>query len=259
MAVTGFICQLCKQPAPSRGPRQKYCEPCSDQANIARGGHRPTKVRNSARSEALAERSIAVATEYGATIGDTIRPIKLNWVARVSVPFSWNASKNAIYSLRRAGHVAIRREARAWRDALISSVRAATKDIEIKQNKLWIDIFVQKSSHKGDAVNVVDMVCDAVKVAVGLDDRWFCIRRVDWEVVKHGGRVFVGVGQEDVDNAQICSGCGQSLPFSKFTRHKGNPNDIGRECIECRAISRPRRLKRRVSIKPAVPEPMEAA
>lgn len=238
MKVLGFICQTCGQPAPRRGLRQKYCEPCSAAASERRVKARGGKVVNAKRKAALAARSVEVAHSSSSSIGDVIRPLDLNWVARVSVPFSWNASKNAIYSLRRTGHVAIRRDAKAWRDALIYAIRDAAKDFEIKQNKLWIDIFVQKESNRGDAVNMVDLVCDAVKVAIDLDDRWFCIRRVDWEVVKQDGRIFVGIGQEDVESVQICSGCGLALPFSSFTRHQRSKHGIGRECRECRSVAR---------------------
>lgn len=46
---------------------------------------------------------------------DTSEP-ELLWSIRVAVPFQYAASKNAIYTTRRFGHVALRRESRAIRD-----------------------------------------------------------------------------------------------------------------------------------------------
>lgn len=236
--MPGFICQRCSNPAPRRGMRQKYCEPCSNDVNKARSAQPKRAHRNIARKQALLANSVLVAREQRAGIADVMRDVDLAWLSRVAVPFSWTASKNAIYSLNGRGHVAIRSEARAWRDVLIFKIREATKAQTIRQNKLWIDIFVQKNNNRGDAVNMVDLVCDAVKVAIDLDDRWFCIRRVDWEVVRQDGYIYVGVGQEDVTDVQICSGCGQALSFDKFNKAADQKFGIGRECFDCRRVAR---------------------
>jgi hypothetical protein len=87
-------------------------------------------------------------------------------------------------------------------------------------------------------VNVVDLVCDAVKDATGLDDRWYSIRCVDWQIVKVDPMLFVGLGQEDVGDAQACSTCGRLLGFDAFGKKSGTPNGIERVCRECRAGGR---------------------
>ena len=166
----------------------------------------------------------------------------LLWNVRVAVPFSYAASKNHIYTMCRTGHIVLRREARAMRQAIASALRLGLHCMPVAHNKVWIDILVQKPNHKGDAVNVVDLVCDAVKDAIGVDDRWFCIRRLDWEIVKGKPRLFVGIGQDSDIDCQICSYCGQIKPFTEFNRHKHSRLGIGRECRECR--HRGRRLAR---------------
>jgi hypothetical protein len=162
----------------------------------------------------------------------------LDWLVGIAVAFSYAASKNHIYAMRRAGHVALRRESRAIRDEIILRLRAALHGRRIAHNKLWLEILVQKPNHRGDAVNVVDLVCDAVKEAVGLDDRWFCIRRLDWEVVKDQPRLFIRVGQETNRDCQVCSHCGRVLEFSQFGTRAGATHGIQRVCRDCRREGR---------------------
>jgi hypothetical protein len=113
-------------------------------------------------------------------------------------------------------------------------MQSALRGRDIKQNKLWIDLFVQKPDARGDAVNLVDLVCDALKKAAGVDDRWFSIRHLDWEIVKVNPQIFVGLGQEEVSDVQACSCCGRLLTFDAFGKRKSNKSGIGRVCYECR-------------------------
>ncbi len=124
------------------------------------------------------------------------------------------------------------------REAIISRLRQGLHCVRIAHNKVWLDILVQKPNHKGDAVNVVDLICDAVKEAVGVDDRWFSIRRLDWEIVKENPRLFVGIGQDSDVDSQVCSYCGQIKPFEEFGQRKRSRLGIGRECRECRRRGR---------------------
>jgi hypothetical protein len=162
----------------------------------------------------------------------------LIWLVRIAIPFTYATSKNHIYTLRRAGHVALRREARAKRAEITAKIRRALEGKRIAHNKLWIDILVQKPDHRGDAVNVVDLVCDAIKDAVPVDDRWFCIRRLDWEIAKEEPRLYVGLGQDSDVDSQVCSYCGQIKALTEFNKHKHNPLGAGRECKECRRLGR---------------------
>lgn len=172
----------------------------------------------------------------------------LIWVMRVSVPFSYAASKNHIYVKRRSGHVALRREVMAKRREITLAVRAALGCRRVAHNKVWLDLLVQKPDHRGDAVNVVDLVCDAVKDALGVDDRWFCIRRLDWEVAKTDPRLFIGVGQDSDLDCQVCSHCGSVKPLDQFTRRKTARLGVGRACRAC--LSAGRKLASRLTEAP---------
>lgn len=130
------------------------------------------------------------------------------------------------------------RESKRKRDEIATSIRIGLKDRHVAHNKVWIDILVQKPNHRGDAINVVDLVCDAVKDAVPVDDRWFCIRRLDWEIVKDDPQLIIGIGQETTEDAQVCSFCGQIKPLDAFNKDKRQSLGVGHECRECRSAGR---------------------
>lgn len=114
--------------------------------------------------------------------------------------------------------------------------RKALGDQKVFENKVWLSFFVQKPDHKSDAVNVVDTFCDAIKNIVGVDDRWFSLDIVDWEIKKHDPQVFVRIGQADCFDARACSYCGGIFPLDSFHKSKGNRLGRGRECRECKSV-----------------------
>ncbi len=158
----------------------------------------------------------------------------LLWMLRVAVPFDYSASKNHIYALTGANHITLRREAKAKRSEIALALRLGLGQQKVAHNKVWLDILVQKPNHRGDAVNVVDLVCDAVKDALPVDDRWYCIRRLDWEIVKHDPQLVIGIGQDTDVDAQVCSYCGRIKPLADFTKARDQPLGVGRECRDCR-------------------------
>lgn len=247
MNIPSVTCADCGANEPRRGPSHRYCVDCSSKRQRERQSRwareNPVGPAQSVRNKAHSKKRREASRECGKrTSRENCESIAwpasespdLAWIIRVNEPFSFNLSKNAIWRNNGRGHVYMRKEARVARTRLTESVREAAKNIDVKQRKLWIDIFVQMPNHRGDATNVVDTVCDAIKDAVGIDDRWFAIRKLDWQIVKDDPRIFVGIGQEDGPEIQACSLCGQLLPFSAFTKHKRAKNGIGRECKGCR-------------------------
>jgi len=224
---------------------QKYCEKCSEQADLTRkklwAKANPQKT-NPIQAKELRSRTklagIAISKLDKVDVTYAIDRPNLLWLVRVSVPFSYSSSKNAIYALRASGHVALRKEARDWRDQLRDRLRDAVSHHTVVQNKVWLDILVEKPDHKGDAVNVVDSVCDGVKEAIGVDDRWFCIRQLDWRISKNEPKLILGVGQSSDENLQPCSSCGRLLPFPQFTKKSNSRHGIGRNCKDCRTIKK---------------------
>jgi len=253
-----LTCADCNARVTRNGPTQRYCRQCSERRDLQRkriwARNNPRSPEQAARHAGQRRRNEELSKEAGAIASraaasniawfDPKGP-DLLWNLRVAVPFSYAASKNHIYTMRKTGHVALRREAKAIRQAIVARLKQGLHCLRIAHNKVWIDILVQKPDHKGDAVNVVDLVCDAVKQAVGVDDRWFSIRRLDWEIAKDGPKLFVGIGQDTDVDCQVCSYCGEIKPFDEFGRRRNAKLGIGRECHECRR--RGRRLARQRS------------
>jgi len=237
-------CLDCKSPFRKRSSRHFRCDKCRvdkkreiKRAWAAENPPAPEYVR--AREAVRVERAIAAAKitskSQAIGMGDLSAPINLAWHIWVSVPFNWNGSKNASHNMRAGGGFYTKPAMKAFRDGIIAEVRSSlsASAVRIAQNKIWIDIFVQKNSNKGDAVNFVDGVCDALKKALDLDDRWFSIRRVDWQIVKNDGAIFIGFGQESTVDVQSCHRCGRILEMTNFYKSRGNKSGFGRECKDC--------------------------
>lgn len=239
-----LVCAECGKTTLRRGHVQKYCVECSDKKNLERGrawarNNPPSKEYTSKQS--AAQKSRITSNGLSISAGERtewdwpVEEIGLLWVVRFHVPFSWASSKNRIYANCGKGHIALRQGVRDYRSMIAKNALEALGDRIVVQNKVWLDIMVEKPNHRGDAVNVVDSICDALKVAVGVDDRWFCIRRLDWRVSKsRDPLIWIGIGQASREAAQVCSSCGRVLDLSNFARHARNHTGRGRNCNDCR-------------------------
>lgn len=242
-----FNCQKCDAEILRKNPAQKYCVSCSEEVSRAtkskwaKANPQPAKSPEQIKQAYTMRRKRAIAIGKAASIEnqtpvswDCSEPIDWIWSVRVAVPFTYAFSKNHIYRMGRTGHVTLREECKSARLALGLAMRQALAGQKIATNKIWLDIFVQKPDHKGDAVNVVDTVCDSLKEVIGLDDRWYSIRRLDWEIVKQGGMLYVGICQDSDVDCQVCSLCGQMLAHESFSKNASNIAGISRECNDCR-------------------------
>lgn len=238
--ISGFIvCERCEQETPRRSYVQRYCRSCSAIRNVERtkGWAKSAKAKQSEFERKSAVVDLGKRISGAASRGffpETQEPC-LIWAARIAVPFDWAASKNHIYSLRAQGHTELREGSKALQGAVERRLRQALNGFHVAHNRVWVSIFVQKPNHRGDAINVVDIVCDGVKKGVGIDDRWFSLRSVDWEIVKVNPRIFITVGQEDCEDALACSHCGRIQPLNHFQRSKSGPMGHSRACKECSA------------------------
>lgn len=242
---TGTVpCKRCGVAAPKRSAVQKYCLPCSEAADLER-----KKLHHIKRGKARLKEERSKLHGIGAELNsphildlETSKPLmpEMAWYSRVSVDFSWSGSKNHIFANTARGHVFMRAESSAFRAEITAALREATRDVTVRQNKLWLDMFVQKPSHRGDAANFVDLVCDAAKDAIGLDDRWFSLRSVDWQIVKTDPKLFIGVGQEAGEDVRVCSSCGRLLTPDNFQRARNLPLGVGRNCRDCLSAGKKR-------------------
>lgn len=165
----------------------------------------------------------------------------MTWVRRIEIPFMKELSKNYFYGDGDGGHLARRQNAIKARAEVGEMIKAALKGVQFARNKVWIDLLVQKPDQRIDAVNLLDQLFDSIKVAIGHDDRWFCIHRLDWQVVKRDPRVFIGIGQKTAEDVCICSHCGRLLAFDRFWKNKSSRNGVTTACKDCmRGTIRPR-------------------
>jgi hypothetical protein len=158
----------------------------------------------------------------------------LLWVARFKVPFSWSASKNHIYGIG-GHHVHKRAASRQMSDAIALATRSALRSQNVVQNKLWVGLHVEKPNQRGDGINVVDLVCDGIKIGADIDDRWFCLSFLDWSINKRDPHILIQIGQESDANVQACSHCGRLLTFDCFVKKANTKNGIDRACRDCRS------------------------
>lgn len=234
-----LVCEDCGTEEQKRGFVQRFCRSCSVKRDMVRKKKHHLakgKARYEERRTQFGERGVALNLPQALCVNASTPPMpEMAWYRRVAVPFSWAGSKNHIWANTARGHVYMREESSFMRHNLTKKIVDAVEGVKIAQNKLWVDMFIQKPVARGDAVNFVDLVCDAVKDGLLLDDRWFSLRQVDWQIVKTDPHIFVGVGQETVVDVQACSSCGRFLTFEKFQRNKARTNGIGLNCRECQA------------------------
>lgn len=166
-------------------------------------------------------------------------------ILRFSIPYTTHLLKNHVLTMSRRGgrnFVFLRKETRTAQEYISWTVRAA--GLKWKHNKVWIDIYSEKPDHKsGDAINLVDRICDAIKVAIEVDDRWFCIRYVDWTIKKQDPKIYIGISQEDCEDSQVCRFCGGILSFEEFSISRYALHGRSRSCKKC---EKQKRFDRRI-------------
>lgn len=175
-----------------------------------------------------------VSKQNSVSLAHTYREIELSWQVRITVPFSYVASKNAIYGRTASGKKYVKQQAKKYRENIALLIKSALSGRKVKTNKVWIDIYVEKGNHRGDAVNVVDLVCDAIKLAIPVDDRWYSIRRLDWSINKHDPYLHIAIGQEHDEDSKCCELCGQIKPLFQFTEEKSSNDGKAGSCRSCR-------------------------
>ena len=251
------LCALCKNRAFKLEPRRsmrKFCDTCQMERRRERGAdwyHKHKDERReqtNAASRQIGKRQRSWTTKAGIELSaadDTTRlgtRPTLGWSITTSVPFDYAGSKNATWSLNGRGFIFNRKESVEYKKSITDAVAREIENsgIEPVHGRLWFDLFVRKPNHRGDALNFVDLVSDAIEAAVGIDDRWFSLLGVDWEIVKHKpGELVITVGQESDVYVIACSSCGRVMPLDRFAKNKsGNLHGVTRNCSECVRVGR---------------------
>lgn len=161
------------------------------------------------------------------------------WRVAVEVPFDGGYSKNRIAVIRRKKRTGKRfvgksDGSRARQTSLATLVRAAInrEGIVVAKDRLALTIEVRKTDHRADAVNVLDIVCDAVRDATGLDDRWFEVASLRWTIATDRPTLRVVIEQDANPPLRPCVQCLRySLP-ADFANGSG-PRGRAWQCIAC--------------------------
>ena len=180
--------------------------------------NRTNRLKYVDKFRADARRRRQKVTDFGAeqsikNRGRFMRRHEINYLWKVCVcyPFTFALSKNCLHRFG-GGRVYTNPVARAAQAGLImvlrNSFNSGTTKIKPVQGKVWIRIFVEKPSMRGDAINVIDTICDAIKQVIGVDDNWFCIESLDWAISKKDPHVLIEIGQETFEPERPCQACG---------------------------------------------------
>lgn len=122
----------------------------------------------------------------------SIAPIEPPFKISCVIPFDKRLSKNAQKTPFK-GRMILTKDARSATSALVQSlVRCITG--RPKEAKTLVTIRVFKPNHRMDAVNFLDVVCDCVQKAIGINDHWYSAS-VDWEIDRANPRIEIEVGQ----------------------------------------------------------------
>lgn len=186
----------------------------------------------------------SIRKEKGIAISNSLRTPDLNGevgylkVINIKVPWSGSYSKNVILGRGIAGkRVFLKQAAKNLKleIGLLLRSEMRKKRIRFVEDKIWLDIFVQKpNAGAGDAINVLDLVADGISEGIGVDDRWFCIKSLDWAVIKKDPMIYIEIGQADDIPKRICSYCGIIRKLEEdFNINKSDIRGHSRICKMC--------------------------
>lgn len=100
----------------------------------------------------------------------------------ISIPYTPGLLKNKKSKFGH-GHYYTSKEYSDAVSSLKDIVWGKSRGQKWKEEKIFVDIFLQKPQKRIDVANLVDSVCDAIKEGIGIDDCWFA-PRTDWEYEK---------------------------------------------------------------------------
>lgn len=157
----------------------------------------------------------------------------------IVIDYSGELSKNVILGRGNFGsRVFMKKSATIRREeiAYLCKQEMLKNKVSFVEGKVWLDILVQKpTAGSGDALNVLDLIADAVQDGIGINDKWFCVKSIDWEIKKENPKIFIQVLQEVKEAHRICSYCGGIRTISNF---KPTKNGYSRYCAVCRGKSK---------------------
>lgn len=118
---------------------------------------------------------------------------------RLEIPHTADFSKNKAFFVANGRFVSTGSKKRLLRDLEFITRAALNASGAVFKNreKVWLNILVEKLNHRRDAINVIDILCDGIKKGLGIDDRYYCIDKLDWCITPSNPKIIVEIFQED--------------------------------------------------------------
>ena len=95
-------------------------------------------------------------------------------IIQTKIPYTPELSKNRKTGFAR-GHYFTRKPHKDAIESLRQIIWGLSQGKKWKKDKVWLEIYFQKDRMNSDVANYVDACADAVKEAIGVDDRYFSI------------------------------------------------------------------------------------
>ena len=113
----------------------------------------------------------------------------------IIIPYNVKLSKNVMWKHIRGGGVYLNPDTKAEIEAIAWELKSRGGDWQ--KRKLYVHIMVYRPDMRLDPVNVLDAIIDGVKVATGIDDRYYS-GSWDWELVNEKDkRIEITISQEE--------------------------------------------------------------
>jgi len=115
----------------------------------------------------------------------------------IEIPFDSNILKNKTFGVVR-GRIYVHNHSKKIKKVIEDVCRRACveKNVAFAKQKIWLKVMVEKPDMRSYAINVIDVLCDGIKKGIGVDDRWFAIKELDFKINKENPRILFEVSQE---------------------------------------------------------------
>lgn len=238
------ICLSCKKEYERKNARA-YCTECSKMISTALHRKSDIRYRENGGNEKIREKynkHRLNAKESTKDIDITQYDSEKGHGVRVVLPFTRDFSKNNMATMN--GRIV---RMKRMRDAM----QTLTEEVvllghKFYQGKIWLDITIYQPDHFGDALNYIDAFADAIQKAIGINDRWYAIKSLNWQINKSEPRLEIWILQNNKEHHAICQFCGVEKKFSDFNeatqRRLNKQVEIGsgsagqRICLTCKHL-----------------------
>lgn len=120
----------------------------------------------------------------------------------LTIPFRTAVSKNRGHRIKQSQYglatIVKTKDLRSYTHEVHWLIRAEImkKPWKFENGKIWLTVFVYKPRKNADAINVLDTLADIIKNAIEVDDQYFAVRELDYDVDTANPRIILGICQE---------------------------------------------------------------